>query len=80
MLPYKKSLVNVSQKLRREMTPQEKHLWYDFLKKLPVPVKRQKNFESYILDFYIAEYKIAIEVDGAQHLMEESVIYDKKRE
>lgn len=43
------------------MTPEEKHLWYDFLKKLQFTVKRQHNIENYIVDFYIAEKKIAIE-------------------
>ena len=49
------------------MTPEEKHLWYDFLKKLPITVNRQKVIENYIVDFYIHEAKIVIEIDGIQH-------------
>ena len=49
------------------MTPEEKHLWYDFLKNLPFTVNRQKAIGSYILDFFIAEKRIAIEIDGTQH-------------
>ena len=49
------------------MTPEEKHLWYDLLKKLPFNVRRQHNIENYIVDFYIAEKKTVIEVDGLQH-------------
>ena len=49
------------------MTKEEKRLWYDFLKKLPVSVHRQKTIESYIVDFYIASHKIVIELDGSQH-------------
>ena len=49
------------------MTPEEKHLWYDFLKKLPMTVKRQHPIEGYIVDFYIPSAKLAIEIDGSQH-------------
>ena len=49
------------------MTKQERHLWYDFLKSLPVMVHRQKVIGSYIVDFYIASGKLVIEVDGSQH-------------
>ena len=67
MLPYNKKLVSNARTLRKNMTPEEKHLWYDFLKKLPMNVKRQFNIENYIVDFYIAEKKVVIEVDGVQH-------------
>ena len=71
MIPYNKNLVSNARTLRSNMTPEEKHLWYDFLKKLPFTVKRQHNIENYIVDFYIAEKKIAIEVDGGQHFTSE---------
>ncbi len=71
MIPYNKNLVPNARTLRSNMTPEEKHLWYDFLKKLPFTVKRQHNIENYIVDFYIAEKKIAIEVDGGQHFTSE---------
>ena len=53
--------------LRRNMTKEERHLWYDFLKGLPVMVHRQKVIGNYIVDFYIAEAKLVIELDGSQH-------------
>ncbi len=53
--------------MRKNMTPEERHLWYDFLKKLPVNVYRQKTIGNFIVDFYIHSYKIVIEVDGIQH-------------
>ena len=62
------------------MIPEEKHLWYDFLKRLPFNVRRQHNIENYIVDFYIAERKIVIEVDGRQHLLPEHIEYDKQRD
>ncbi len=54
------------------MTNEEKHLWYDFLKKLPITVNRQKNIGNYIVDFYIATKRVVIELDGSQHGKEEN--------
>ena len=62
------------------MTKEEKHLWYDFLKKLPQTVNRQKVVGKYILDFYCASAKIAIELDGAQHYEKEGKEKDKERD
>ena len=67
MLPYNKNLTSNARSLRKNMTPEEKHLWYDLLKRLPFTVRRQHNIENYIVDFYIAEKKIVIEIDGIQH-------------
>lgn len=64
---YNKKLVSNAQVLRKRMTDEEKHLWYDFLKKLPVTVNRQKNIGEYIVDFFIASKRIVIEIDGLQH-------------
>ena len=62
------------------MTPEEKHLWYDFLRKLPITVNRQKNIGNYIVDFFIAEKRTVIEIDGLQHLMSENEEKDKIRD
>ena len=67
MINYNKKLVSNARTLRKNMTPEEKHLWYDFLKKLPITVKRQHNIGDYIVDFYIAAKKVVIEIDGIQH-------------
>ena len=80
MLPYNKNLVSNARFLRKNMTPEEKRLWYDFLKRLPFNVRRQHNIENYIVDFYIAEKKIVIEVDGRQHLSPEHKEADKQRD
>ena len=74
-----KSLTDNSQKLRREMTDEERHLWYDFLKKLPVTVNRQKVIGKYIADFYIASCRTVIELDGAQHYEDVAREYDAER-
>ena len=60
-------LTEAAQRLRRNMTREERHLWYDFLKTLPVTVHRQKVIGPYIVDFYIARAKLVIELDGSQH-------------
>ena len=80
MYPRNKSLTPNSQALRREMTPEEKHLWYDFLKRLPLTVHRQKVIGAYIVDFYIAERKIVIELDGLQHTTPEHRAKDTARD
>ena len=69
-----------SQKMRREMTKEERHLWYDFLKALPATVHRQKILGNYIADFYIASEKIVIELDGSQHYMNKGVRSDRDRD
>jgi very-short-patch-repair endonuclease len=68
---YNKDLVHNAQELRRNMTREEKHLWYDFLKKLPFTVHRQKNIGDYIVDFYIPSKSTVIEIDGLQHRIPE---------
>ena len=57
------------------MTPEERHLWYDFLRDYPVRFSRQKVLGKYVADFYSAQAKIIIEVDGSQHFEEK---YEKK--
>ena len=69
-----------AQKLRREMTKEERHLWYDFLKTLPVTVNRKKVIGSYIVDFYCASAKLVIELDGSQHYEEKGSASDRKRD
>ena len=80
MIPYNKKLVSNAQALRKNMTPEEKHLWYDLLKRLPLTVRRQHNIENYIVDFYISEKKIVIEVDGIQHNEKSNRIADEERD
>ncbi len=79
-LKYNKKLVKNAQTLRKNMTDGEKRLWYNFLKKLPITVNRQKNIGNYIVDFYIASKKLVIELDGSQHLSEEHERADKLRD
>ena len=66
--------------LRKNMTKEERHLWYDFLKTLSITVNRQKVIGKYIVDFYIASVKIVIELDGSQHYEEKGIEDDTKRD
>ena len=77
---YNKKLTSNAQKLRKNMTAEEKHLWYDFLKKLPCTVHRQKTIGEYIADFYIPSKKVVIEIDGKQHRIPEISENDLKRQ
>ncbi len=66
--------------LRRNMTKEERKLWYDFLKLLPVTVNRQKVLGRYIVDFYIHNKKLVIELDGDQHGEPEALAKDEVRD
>ena len=62
------------------MTKEERRLWYDFLKQLPVTVNRQKVIGHYIVDFYCASAKLVIELDGSQHYEKEGAASDRERD
>ena len=76
---HNKHLVPLAKSLRKEMTKEERHLWYDFLKGYPVRFSRQKVLGKYIADFYSAQAKIVIELDGSQHYQEENMEMDQER-
>ena len=73
-------LTGNSKNLRRNMTKEERHLWYDFLRLLPITVNRQKVIGNYIVDFYIASCKIVIELDGSQHYEDKGIEKDAVRD
>ena len=77
---YNKKLIGTAQALRKRMTPEEKHLWYDFLKRLPVTVNRQKNIGNYVVDFYIASARTVIELDGSYHNLPSNKAADAERD
>ena len=79
-LKYNQQLVGNAQNLRKNMTDEEKKLWYQFLKKLPFTVNRQKNIGNFIVDFYICSKNIVIEIDGRQHFSADHKVNDAKRD
>ena len=76
---HNKALVPNAKNLRKNMTKEERHLWYDFLRFYPVRFIRQKIIGSYIADFYCAKAHLVIELDGSQHYDPQAQIKDAVR-
>ena len=79
--PLKKNnrLLNVARILRRNMTRQEKHLWYDFLRYYPIKIYKQRIIDNFIVDFYCHNARLIIELDGSKHYTNQGKVYDKAR-
>ena len=78
-MPYQSKNIPLARKLRKEMTPWERKLWYCFLTKYPIRFQRHKASGNYIIDFYCASAKLAIELDGSGHYTPESMKKDDER-
>ena len=76
---HNRQLIPLAKRLRREMTKEEHHLWYDFLCSYPVRFSRQKVLGKYIADFYSAEARLVIELDGSQHYVPDEMQKDTDR-
>jgi len=76
---HNSAITPLAKRLRKEMTKEERHLWYDFLKAYPIRFRRQKVIGNYIVDFYCAKANLVIELDGSQHYNPSDIEYDKKR-
>ena len=77
---HNSKLTAFSQKLRKDMTKEEKKLWYDFLKSLRQTFYRQKVIGKYIVDFYCPAAHLVIELDGSQHYEDNGIINDAERD
>ena len=73
------SLKANAQSLRKSMTKEEAHLWYQFLCRYPLRFRRQYVIGNYIADFYCHQARLVVELDGSQHYSPEEQAYDKKR-
>lgn len=78
-IPKDNTRLETARKLRREVTPHERKLWYLFLQKYPVKIYKQRIVGSFIVDFYCAPAKLVIEIDGSQHYEEQGIAYDAER-
>ena len=78
-IPKNEKLLEQARHLRREMTPQERKLWYLFLQNYPVKIYKQRIIGSYIVDFFCSSAKLVIEIDGSQHYDEAGKAYDAAR-
>ena len=79
MREYNRSNIQRAKELRKNMTPWERRLWYDFLRDYPVRFQRQKAIGNYIFDFFCARANIALELDGGGHYEQEQAEKDKLR-
>ena len=78
-IPKDNTQLENARRLRRDMTPHERKLWYLFLRKYPVKIYKQRIIGSFIVDFYCAAAKLVIEVDGSQHYELQGMAYDAER-
>ena len=79
MKDYNKENIPFAKTLRKNMTPWERKLWYDFLRYYPVRFQRQKAIGNYIADFYCAKARLVIELDGGGHYTAELARKDEMR-
>lgn len=76
---HNKTNVPIAKALRKNMTKEERHLWYDFLRNYEIKFLRQKPIGKYIVDFYCAKANIIVELDGSQHYENHNIEKDKER-
>jgi very-short-patch-repair endonuclease len=78
-ITYRKALKPRAQSLRRDPTPAERKLWYEFLRDLPYKFTRQKPLDRYVADFYCSRHRLVIELDGDSHYADAAQRYDEAR-
>ena len=78
-LDYNKNNIPLAKNLRKNATPQENHLWYDFLSQYEIKFQRQKAIDNFIADFYCHKAKLVIEIDGSQHYTQQGKRKDEFR-
>ena len=79
MVKKNSALLQVARILRRNMTRQEKHLWYDFLQHYPVKIYKQRIIDHFVADFYCHSARLVIELDGSQHYTAQGRLQDAQR-
>ena len=78
-MQHNSKLTSRAQSLRKNMTKEERRLWYEYLHDYPYRFRRQVTVGKYILDFYCATAKLAVELDGSQHCEPAQLLYDEQR-
>ena len=79
MIEYNKNNISLARNMRKNPTPWERKLWYEFLRAYPIRFQRQKAIGNYIVDFYCAKARLVIELDGGGHFSKEQLDYDNSR-
>ena len=72
-------LLQNARNLRKNMTKEERKLWYEFLRIYPVRFRRQEIIGNYIADFYCSKAALVVELDGSQHFEKSGILYDEER-
>ena len=78
-LDYNENNIALARNLRQNATPQENHLWYDFLSKYKIRFQRQKAIDNFIADFYCHKARLIVELDGSGHYGQETIQKDLAR-
>ena len=78
-LPINPKLKEYAVEIRKNMTDEEKKVWYQILRGHVPKFHRQRVIGNYIVDFFCPKLKLVIEIDGYQHFYEENKEYDNKR-
>ena len=79
MKQYEKRNTPLARSLRKNMTPWERKLWYEYLRTYPVRFYRQKPLGEFIVDFYCPKARLVVELDGSGHYMQEQMQRDERR-
>jgi very-short-patch-repair endonuclease len=82
MFTHKHGLKDAARRLRQEMTDAEQCLWKHLRRKQirGVPFLRQRPIGPYVVDFYCAQAKLVVEVDGGQHYSDDGTRADLHRD
>jgi len=75
-------IVGSAKRLRRNLSPPEGRLWKRLRTRLPgQPIfRRQHPIGPYVLDFYCAKARLAVEIDGISHTMADRPQRDERRD
>ena len=79
MHPRNDKLLQNARNLRKNMTKEERHLWYEFLRDYPIRFRRQEIIGSFIADFYCSAAGLVVELDGSQHFDDDGRLSDMER-
>jgi very-short-patch-repair endonuclease len=74
--------VSNARQLRKQLTPPEARLWVALRRRGlgGLKFRRQHPLGAYVLDFYCPSARLAVEVDGMQHVTEEQAAHDRGRD
>jgi very-short-patch-repair endonuclease len=78
-IPYNEENLYLARNLRKNMTKEERRVWYDFLRSYAVKFRRQHRIDNYIVDFFCREANLVVEIDGGQHYEPDEQKYDVYR-